>query len=107
MPRVFSYGSLQKGEVQLATFGVLLPGVAAEIVGFEVVYLRRGGKHLANVIRSESPVSRVSGTVFEFTAAQLAMADEYERADNYARIEAPLAAGGEAWVYAENEPRHE
>jgi len=101
MPRVFSYGSLQKDEVQLTTFGVLLPGVAAEIVGFEVVNLYREGKHLANVVRSRSPQSRVSGTVFEFTALQLAAADDYERADNYARIAAPLAAGGEAWVYVD------
>jgi gamma-glutamylcyclotransferase (GGCT)/AIG2-like uncharacterized protein YtfP len=101
MPRVFSYGSLQHDEVQVATFGVLLRGVAAEIVGFEVVHLRRDGKHLANVVRSRSPESRVAGTVFDFTAAQLALADDYERADNYARIEAPLAAGGEAWVYVD------
>ena len=101
MPRVFSYGSLQKHEVQLATFGELLPGAAAEIVGFEVVHLHRGGKQLANVVLSRSPQSRVRGTVFEFTAAQLAVADEYERADNYARIEAPLTAGGQAWVYVD------
>ena len=79
----------------------MLGGAAAEIVGFEVVHLDRGGKLLANVVRSRSPDSRVPGTVFEFTAAQLAVADEYERADNYARIEAPLAAGGKAWVYAD------
>jgi len=87
--------------VQLATFGVLLSGVAAEIVGFEVVHLSRRGKPVANVIRSSSQASRVSGMVFEFTAAQLAVADEYERADNYVRIEAPLAAGGAAWVYVD------
>ncbi|MEO8064415.1 MAG: gamma-glutamylcyclotransferase family protein [Pseudomonadota bacterium] len=101
MPRVFSYGSLQKSEVQLATFGVLLPGVAAEIVGFELVHLHRDGKQLANVVRSHSQTNRVGGTVFEFTVAQLALADEYERPDNYARIEAPLAAGGVAWVYVD------
>lgn len=85
----------------MATFGAELPGVAAEIVGFEVVHLRRGGKQLANAVRSESPGSCIKGTAFEFTAAQLAVADEYERADNYVRIEAPLAAGGEAWVYVD------
>jgi gamma-glutamylcyclotransferase (GGCT)/AIG2-like uncharacterized protein YtfP len=101
MPRVFSYGSLQQDQVQLATFGVLLPGVAAEIVGFELAHLHREGKRLANVVRSRIPENRVRGTVFEFTAAQLAVADAYERTDNYVRIEVSLAAGGEAWVYVD------
>ena len=101
MPRVFSYGSLQQEAVQLATFGVLLPGVAAEITGFELAHLERGGKRLANVVPSGIPGNRVSGTLFDFTAAQLAVADVYERTDNYVRIEVPLAAGGEAWVYVD------
>jgi gamma-glutamylcyclotransferase (GGCT)/AIG2-like uncharacterized protein YtfP len=101
MPRVFSYGSLQRDDIQQATFGRRLTGLAAEIVGFELVYLHRGGQQLANVVRSRMPGCRVQGTVFVITAAQLAIADEYERADNYARIEAPLATGGEAWVYVD------
>jgi gamma-glutamylcyclotransferase (GGCT)/AIG2-like uncharacterized protein YtfP len=101
MPHVFSYGSLQRSEVQLATFGELLPGTAAEILGFELTHLRRDGKLLANVVRSDAPASRVAGTVFDFTPQQMAMADEYERADKYARIEAPLATGGMAWVYVD------
>jgi hypothetical protein len=52
-------------------------------------------------VRSRSAASRVAGTAFDFTPAQLALADVYERADNYVRIEAPLAAGGEAWVYVD------
>jgi hypothetical protein len=37
----------------------------------------------------------------EITDAELAVADEYERADAYTRIPVRLASGVEAWVYVE------
>ena len=45
-----------------------------------------------------SPDSRVSGTVFEITDAELAQADAYEVAA-YKRIATQLASGRQAWVY--------
>jgi gamma-glutamylcyclotransferase (GGCT)/AIG2-like uncharacterized protein YtfP len=100
MPRVFSYGSLQRSEVQLATFGVQLPGVADTLSGFELENIHRDGKQLANVVRG-ARASRVAGMVLEFTDAQLVIADEYERADNYRRSRVTLESGLEAWVYAD------
>jgi gamma-glutamylcyclotransferase (GGCT)/AIG2-like uncharacterized protein YtfP len=101
MPRLFSYGSLQQPAVQLATFGRLPAGSRDALAGFELQDLRHGDKQLANVIRSDRADSRVEGTVFEVTDAELAAADGYERGDAYTRIQAVLASGGEAWVYVE------
>jgi len=101
MPWVFSYGSLQKPAVQLATFGRLLEGNADALVGFELGTVRHGDKTHANVIRSANEGNRVAGMVFKLTDAELVTADEYERADAYTRIAVLLASGLEAWVYVE------
>ena len=101
MPWVFSYGSLQKPAVQLATFGRLLAGHEDALVGFELGMVRHGEKQHANVTRCENAHSRVSGMALELTASELETADEYERADAYTRIPVKLASGVEAWVYVE------
>ena len=99
MPCVFSYGSLQKPAVQLATFGRLLEGNADALVGFELG-TAQNPRH-TNVKRSAHAGNRVAGMVFKLTDAELVTADEYERADAYTRIAVLLASGLEAWVYVE------
>ena len=108
MPLVFSYGSLQQERVQLSTFGRLLKGDKDELVGFEPsrvkiedpdAVARTGGTHYANVTFNGRSDSRVSGTAFEITDAELAAADQYERVDGYKRIVASLASGKQTWVY--------
>ena len=101
MPRLFSYGSLQQPDVQLATFGRQLAGSQDALMGFELVTVQHAGKQLANVIRSSRDDSRVSGSAFEITDSELAAADAFERGDAYTRIPATLASGGEAWVYVD------
>ena len=101
MPRLFSYGSLQQAAVQLATFGRLLPGKSDGLAGFEIATLQRGGRQLANAVRSAQSRQRVDGTLFEVTDAELLAADAYERADSYARIPVTLASGADAWMYVE------
>jgi gamma-glutamylcyclotransferase (GGCT)/AIG2-like uncharacterized protein YtfP len=108
MPLVFSYGTLQQERVQLSTFGRLLTGQEDELVGFEPSLVRiedpeaasRTGKtHHANVTFNGRNDSRVRGTAFEITDAELAAADQYERVDGYQRIAARLASGKQTWVY--------
>jgi hypothetical protein len=108
MPFLFSYGTLQQPDVQLATFGRVLPGEHDELVGFEPSQVRiedpaaaaaAGRTHHANVTFNGRDDSRVSGTVFEVTDAELAAADRYEAPANYHRISATLASGKEAWLY--------
>ena len=110
MPLLFSYGTLQQEDVQLSTFGRLLQGQRDELLGFEQSSVRieepqvvatSGMTHYANVTFNGRNDSRVSGTVFEITDAELAAADRYEQLAAYTRIAARLASGKQAWVYVE------
>ena len=109
LPFLFSYGTLQQETVQMSTFGRLLQGQPDELVGFEQSLLRiddpqfvatSGKTHHAIVQFNGRNDSRVSGTVFEVSDAELADADLYEPA-GYKRITAMLASGKQAWVYAD------
>jgi gamma-glutamylcyclotransferase (GGCT)/AIG2-like uncharacterized protein YtfP len=110
MPLLFSYGTLQQANVQLSTFGRLLQGQRDELLGFEPSLVRieephvvatSGKTHHANVTFNGRNDSRVSGTVFEITDAELAAADQYEQLAAYQRVTAMLASGKQAWVYVD------
>ncbi|HTU68374.1 MAG TPA: gamma-glutamylcyclotransferase family protein [Steroidobacteraceae bacterium] len=107
MPLLFSYGTLQQENVQLATFGRRLAGMADALVGYEQVMhaiqdaevVRTSGKtHHPMAQYTGVAGARLSGTVFEISDKELAQADEYEVAE-YERVAAPLASGRTAWVY--------
>ena len=109
MPKLFSYGTLQQEDVQIATFGRRLTGVSDAFVGYrqsmvaiedpEVV--RTSGKmHHPIVAFTGRAQDRVPGALFEITDAELAHADAYE-VKAYMRVKAPLASGVEAWVYVD------
>jgi gamma-glutamylcyclotransferase (GGCT)/AIG2-like uncharacterized protein YtfP len=109
MPLLFSYGTLQQSDVQLATFGRLLQGEKDDLVAHEPSWVRikdsellalRGETHHANVIFNGRDDSRVSGTVYEITDAEIAAADRYEADAEYKRTLVVLASGKEAWVYS-------
>jgi gamma-glutamylcyclotransferase (GGCT)/AIG2-like uncharacterized protein YtfP len=110
MPLLFSYGTLRQQDVQLSTFGRLLQGQRDELLGFEPSFVRiedphvvatSGQTHHANVTFNGSNDSRVRGTVFEITDAELAAADQYEQLAAYQRVAALLASGKRAWVYVD------
>jgi gamma-glutamylcyclotransferase (GGCT)/AIG2-like uncharacterized protein YtfP len=111
MPLIFSYGTLQHEDVQLSTFGRTLhghkdelPGFAESSVGIDDPHLAAtsGKTHHANVTANGRPDSRVSGTVFEITDAELDAADRYERLAAYKRVAVLLASGKQAWVYVDS-----
>jgi gamma-glutamylcyclotransferase (GGCT)/AIG2-like uncharacterized protein YtfP len=106
MHRLFSYGSLQQPAVQLAIFGRLLGGREDVLPGFEMRMVQHGERQFANVIRCGNAHDAVPGTVFEISDAELAVADEYERADAYTRIAARLSSGLEAWVFVDAASLH-
>jgi GNAT superfamily N-acetyltransferase len=95
MPLIFSYGSLRQEDVQWSTFGRLLEGERDELRGFG---LSTTGSH-SDILFNGRDDSRVVGTRFEVSDAELAAADEYERRAKYKRIAVTLASGSEAWVY--------
>jgi gamma-glutamylcyclotransferase (GGCT)/AIG2-like uncharacterized protein YtfP len=109
MPLLFSYGTLQLDNVQVSTFGRRLVGEADELVGFEQslieiddpnVVAMSGKTHHPIVRFNGKDGSRVAGTVFEITDAELLSADDYEVAP-YTRVLADLASGRKAWVYVD------
>lgn len=109
MPLLFSYGTLQDARVQLATFGRLLQGHEDQLVGYEQslipiedpsVVATSGKTHHPIVTFTGNDASRVAGTVFDITDAELADADRYE-VDAYKRVGTVLASGKKAWVYVD------
>src|ERR1700737_4783412 len=109
MPLLFSYGTLQQEHVQRSAFGRPLHGQKDELPGYERSSVRiedpqvaaaTGNTHHANVAFNGNEDSRVPGTVFEVTDADLASADKFEAAFFYQRIAVTLASGRQAWVYA-------
>jgi gamma-glutamylcyclotransferase (GGCT)/AIG2-like uncharacterized protein YtfP len=104
---LFSYGTLQLPEVQQATYGRLLDGVADALNGFrlvplaitnpDVVELSGAPVHMI-ACRTADGGERIPGIVYRITPEELAATDDYE-GDAYARIEVQLESGGAAFVY--------
>ena len=108
MALIFSYGTLQHEEVQLATFGRRLNGQRDELPKFQRasvkiedphVTARLGTTHHDNVTFNGNDDSRVPGMAFEITDVELASVDEYEADFFYKRVAVTLASGKHAWVY--------
>ena len=113
MPLLFSYGTLQREDVQLSTFGRRLAGDSDELPRFEPssvkiddpqVVASTGRTHHANVTFNGNAASRVPGMVFEITDAELASVDKYEAAFSYGRVDAAVASGRQVWVYVSTAP---
>lgn len=109
MPLLFSYGTLQQHDVQLATFGRILSGQPDAIIGYSQTMVaiddpdvvETSGKTHHPIVRYCGDIhERVPGTVFEITLAELDQADRYE-VSAYKRVAANLASGGTAWVYVD------
>jgi hypothetical protein len=103
---LFSYGTLQRSDVQLASFGRELSGREDSLPGYlcvpvaindPAVEAELGITHYFNVVAS--PLDSVPGMVFEITEQELAAADKYEADADYRRIRVTLGSGTQAWVY--------
>lgn len=108
---LFSYGTLQRRDVQLATYGRPLEGAADTLVGYRLEVLpdrdpdavRISGTKTHMVVRKTGkPEDRVPGVVFLLTAEELAATDKYEGSD-YGRAELLLESGRRALVYVDLE----
>lgn len=99
METLFSYGTLQIAETQLATFGRTLSGEPDELPGYRLTSLTIG----VDIYRNIEPTGResdfVAGTRLKVTREELANADAYEADADYERIRVVLRSGAEAWVY--------
>ncbi len=108
MPLLFSYGTLQQADVQLANFGRLLVGSPDTLQGYQLGeveitderVLRESGKAFHPILRfTGNSADKVRGTAFELSEQELAQADDYE-VDAYTRVSAVLASGKTCWIYA-------
>lgn len=106
---LFSYGTLQRRDVQLATYGRLLDGEPDVLVGYRLETLpdrdpnavRISGTATHLVARpTGNPEDRVAGMVFLLTPQELAATDAYEGSD-YGRTETTLQFGRRALMYVE------
>ena len=108
--RLFSYGTLRDGAVQLANFGRQLSGRADSLPGYTLLpiaisdpaVVALSGKSQHMIAKRGSAEDEVSGVVFEITAQELAAADRYEVAE-YTRVLVTLKSGVKSWVYIELE----
>jgi|SRR3954471_19676721 hypothetical protein len=107
---LFSYGTLQKREVQADLFGRTLAGSADVLRGYKVstieimdtAFLSKGeGKYQKTLIISDAN-DIVDGTALEITGEELVLADKYEP-KNYKRIKVMLESGKEAWIFVATE----
>ncbi len=113
MPWLFSYGTLQQRDVQLANFGRTLRGFDDALPRFaiepyriqDVRVIATSGKewHTMAVFNGDD-ASRIPGKVFEITDAELTHADAYEVAA-YRRLPCTLLSGRRAWAYVDG--RHQ
>ena len=107
MVALFSYGTLQQCEVQLATYGRELEGRHDVLTGYQLAPLTItdprvvavSGKAVHTIARATGdPADRLPGMVFELTEAELEATDGYE-VDAYSRVEVRLESGRMAWAY--------
>ena len=106
---LFSYGTLQLEQVQVATFGRRLDGKPDEMSGYSLAMVKiddpavvatSGKTHHPVVAYTGDCANRVTGTAFTITPEELAHADAYE-VDAYRRDRVTLASGIAAWVYVD------
>lgn len=105
--KIFSYGTLQYENVQLANFGRKLHGKKDVLSKFmlstltikDLDVISTSGEDIHPIINyTGNPGHQVQGTVFDISHEELIQADSYEVSD-YKRIKVQLDSGVFAWVY--------
>jgi hypothetical protein len=95
MPLLFSYGTLQQENVQVATFGRKLQGSPDSLIGFKCTLfeitdpevVRTSGKtHHPMATFTGIAADRVAGMVYEISETELHQADRYETDPAYRRF---------------------
>ena len=107
---LFSYGTLQRVDMQLDTFGRLLDGDADILPGYTIDYAevsdRRTGDGSPRSVRplvrpTGNRLDKVVGRALWVTEDELEACDEYE-VSLYRRVAVVLGSGRAAWAYITN-----
>ena len=105
--RLFSYGTLQLPEVQIANYARRLEGEEDTLLGYRLVPLqiddpdvvRISGKPVHSIAcATGNPADRVAGVAYLITEAELEATDAYETSA-YTKAEVTLESGRAALVY--------
>ena len=105
MENLFSYGTLQKEDVQMAVFGRTLDGRTDVLRGYKVcsieikdeTFISRGEQRMQRTA-TVSDADTVDGMVFEISEQELLVADIYEPTE-FKRTRVTLASGKHSWIY--------
>lgn len=104
---LFSYGTLQKDEVQMKLFGRLLDGEKDVLKGYKTAsieitdekFLAEGeNKIQQTIISTNNEKDFIEGMIFEISEEELLLTDTYEP-ENYARIKVEFESRKKAWIY--------
>jgi len=107
MPHLFSYGTLQKEQVQIETFGRILQGEKDILAGYKLEMLeitdpevlRKSNQKYHPILEfSGNAEDEVEGVLFEVSDEEILQADEYE-VDDYKRIETVFKSGKKGFIY--------
>ena len=106
---LFSYGTLQLGAVQVATFGRRLTGTVDALRGFQLVLLKVDDPAVVKISRKAyhtmakftgHTADVVCGTVYALNAVEIQNADKYE-VSAVKRVAVDLQCGIRAWTYVD------
>lgn len=97
---IFTYGTLQDEEIQLALYGRYLKGQNDCLLGYVLLEQKIFDQYPV-IQPSLSKTDIVCGMVYEVSEQELLKTDVYE-GDSYKRIEVVLQSGKIAWVYTKN-----
>ncbi|HEU4872996.1 MAG TPA: gamma-glutamylcyclotransferase family protein [Pyrinomonadaceae bacterium] len=107
MEQLFTYGTLQLDDVQLATFGRRLEGRSDVLIGYRLLKItiededfvvKSGTAEHRNLQFTGNSSDFVEGTVFSVTMEELEKSDAYEP-EGYERVLVQLKSGTNAWIY--------
>ena len=99
MEKIFSYGTLQKDSVQVATFGRELSGTKDKLVGYTLIHGEESRLQQASLKYTGEQSDIVEGTLFEISSTELTKADDYSVVDDCIRVRENFISGQRAWVY--------
>ncbi len=94
---LFTYGTLQEKEVQLAVFSRLLTGVDDILEQYKIAVQKVANRY-PTLEYTGTNQNKLTGKVYTISPEELDQADRYE-GEAYKRIEVTLVSGNKAWVY--------
>lgn len=105
---LFTYGTLQRADIQRQLFGRLLQGQPDVLEGYALEQIDLIDEACAitgltryPILRYEGPQAQpIAGMVYTLSTHELLRADTYE-GPAYRRVYLPLQSGRKAWVYVD------